>query len=144
MTAPLSSRYDGIDALLAEVRANLDRVSPSAAFEEASSGVAVIVDTRPAAQRAVEGEIAPWLPVVHIERNVLEWRLDPRSDARLDIASYDARVLVLCQEGYSSSLAADTLRRLGLQRATDVEGGFEAWRAQGLPTLAAEDARTQD
>ena len=68
-----------------------------------------------------------------IERNVLEWRLDPRSDARVPEASYDRRVIILCQEGYQSSLAADALQSLGIQRATDVEGGFDAWRADGLP-----------
>ncbi len=68
-----------------------------------------------------------------IERNVLEWRLDPRSQARLPIAAYDLRVIVLCQEGYTSSLAAAALHQLGVRRATDVDGGFAAWRAAGLP-----------
>jgi len=63
----------------------------------------------------------------------LEWRFDPRSDARLPEAAYDARVIVLCQEGYTSSLAADSLARLGVARATDVDGGFKAWREAGLP-----------
>ena len=73
-----------------------------------------------------------------VERNVLEWRFDPRSDARLPEASYDARILVLCQEGYTSSLAADSLRSLGLD-ATDVVGGFKAWREAHLP-VACRDA----
>ena len=70
-----------------------------------------------------------------IERNVLEWRLDPSSDARLDEArGYDVRVIVFCSQGYTSSLAAASLQDLGLWRATDIEGGFLRWRAAGLPT----------
>jgi rhodanese-related sulfurtransferase len=70
-----------------------------------------------------------------VERNHLEWRFDPASDARLPEATgYDVEVIVLCNEGYSSSLAADSLRTLGLHRATDVVGGYQAWRAAGLPT----------
>lgn len=93
---------------------------------------AVLVDIRPAAQRAQEGGIPD---AVVIERNVLEWRLDPESDARLPIATgYDVAVIVICSEGYTSSLAADSLQGLGLSRSTDVVGGFKAWRAAGLPT----------
>lgn len=125
--------YDGVDAMLADARAGLDRIAPQAAFEELVEGDAILVDIRPAAQRAASGEVAPWLPVLVVERNVLEWRFDPRSDARLPQAAYDARVLVLCQEGYTSSLAAHALQQLGIQRATDVVGGFVAWRAEGLP-----------
>jgi rhodanese-related sulfurtransferase len=92
----------------------------------------VLVDIRPAAQRADEGEVPGALVV---ERNVLEWRFDPASDARLPVArDYDVDVVVLCSEGYTSSLAADALRSLGLHRATDVIGGFAAWAAAGLPT----------
>ena len=127
-------RYDGVDALLADARSRLDRIGPRAAFRElVADDDAVIVDIRPAAQRAAEGEVAPTLPVLVVERNVLEWRFDPRSDARLPEASYDRRVIVLCQEGYTSSLAADALQSLGVHRATDVVGGFAAWRAAGLP-----------
>lgn len=68
-----------------------------------------------------------------IERNVLEWRFDPQSDAALPYASYDLHVIVLCSEGYTSSLAAAALQELGVSRATDVDGGFQAWRAAGLP-----------
>jgi rhodanese-related sulfurtransferase len=125
--------FDGIDAMLADVRSRLDRLAPEAAYRELVAGDAVLVDTRPAAQREAEGEVDPRLRVLVVERNVLEWRLDPRSDARLPEAVHDARVVVLCQEGYSSSLAADSLRRLGLPRATDVVGGFAAWKAAGLP-----------
>jgi rhodanese-related sulfurtransferase len=127
---PAGSR--GIDEVLAAARARLDRLTPAAAHRAQRDG-AVIVDTRPAAQRAEYGEIPG---AVLVERNVLEWRFDPRSPARLDIASYDLPVIVLCQQGYSSSLAAAALQDLGLHRATDVVGGFDAWRAAGLPTLA--------
>jgi rhodanese-related sulfurtransferase len=92
----------------------------------------LLVDIRPAAQRAREGEVPGALIV---ERNVLEWRFDPLSDARLPQATgYDVDVIVLCSEGYTSSLAADALRSLGLHRATDVIGGFLAWERAGLPT----------
>lgn len=132
--APAPARYDGVDALLADARSRLDRISPRAAFQElVTVGQVLLVDIRPAAQRAIEGEVAAWLPVLVVERNVLEWRFDPRCDARLPEASYDLRVLVLCQEGYTSSLAADALRSLGIDRATDVVGGFAAWRAAGMP-----------
>ena len=80
-----------------------------------------------------EGEVHEALHPLVIERNVLEWRFDPRSSARIPEASYDARVIVLCQEGYTSSLAADALQRLGISRATDVIGGFQAWQAANLP-----------
>jgi rhodanese-related sulfurtransferase len=93
----------------------------------------VLVDIRPAAQRAAEGEIPGALIV---ERNVLEWRFDPASDARLPQASYDLRVIVVCSEGYTSSLAAAALQDLGVRQATDLDGGFQAWQAAGLPTVS--------
>jgi rhodanese-related sulfurtransferase len=105
-------------------------VSAEQAHAEHAAG-AVLVDIRPAAQRAMEGEVPG---AVVIERNVLEWRLDPHSDARLPVADHALRVLVLCSEGYTSSLAAASLQDLGIRRATDVVGGFAAWRAAGLPT----------
>ena len=119
-----------IDELLAEARSRLVRLSPAQAAARVARG-ALLVDIRPAAQRAVEGEVPGSLIV---ERNVLEWRFDPASDARLPEAGYDVEVIVLCSEGYTSSLAADALRSLGITRATDVDGGFVAWRAAGLPT----------
>ena len=128
----MSRQFDGVDALLADARSRLTRVSAQAAYQEVTERGALLVDTRPAAQRAAEGEVDPALLPLVVERNVLEWRLDPRSDARLPEASYDARVIVLCQEGYSSSLAADALQQLGVN-ATDVIGGFAAWREAGLP-----------
>ncbi|MEU8347605.1 Rhodanese-related sulfurtransferase [Actinomadura meyerae] len=119
-----------IDDILAAARARLDRVRPDEAHAEAGAG-AVLVDIRPAAQRAEEGEIPGALIV---ERNVLEWRFDPACDARLPVATgHDLRVIVFCSEGYTSSLAAASLHDLGLTRATDIVGGFKAWRAAGLP-----------
>ncbi|GID30207.1 hypothetical protein Abr02nite_51900 [Paractinoplanes brasiliensis] len=122
----------GIAEILANARSRLTRVGP---FETAAAMArgAVLVDIRPAAQRAEFGEIPG---AVIIERNVLEWRLDPRSEARLPFAgSYALEVIVTCQEGYTSSLAAAALQDLGLARATDLEGGFAAWRDAGLPTI---------
>lgn len=127
----MTTRFDGVDAMLADARSRLQRIDVETAYREALDG-ALLVDIRPAAQRADEGEVSPALRPLVIERNVLEWRFDPRSEARLPEASYDARILVLCQEGYTSSLAADALRSLGLD-ATDVVGGFAAWRTAHLP-----------
>jgi rhodanese-related sulfurtransferase len=109
-------------------------VTPVEAAGRVSAG-AVLVDIRPAAQRRREGEVPGALVV---ERNVLEWRFDPASDARLPEATgYEVEVIVLCSEGYTSSLAADALRSLGLRRATDVVGGFAAWAAADLPTTGS-------
>jgi rhodanese-related sulfurtransferase len=116
--------------LLASARSGLLRLDPYRAVRAWREG-AVLVDIRPAAQRAEEGEVPGALLV---ERNVLEWRFDPASDARLPIASYDLHVIVLCSEGYTSSLAAAALQQVGIRRATDVIGGFQAWRAAGLAT----------
>jgi rhodanese-related sulfurtransferase len=124
-----------VDDLLAEARATYERISPRAAYQLVLHNRAVLVDIRPEAQRRAEGEVDPALRPVVIERNVLEWRLDPRSAARLPWAGYDLRVLVLCQEGYASSLAAASLVRLGLTRAADVVGGLRAWREAGLPLV---------
>ena len=117
--------------LLASARAGLLRLDPRRAQRAWQAG-AVLVDIRPAAQRAEEGEVPG---AMLVERNVLEWRFDPASDARLPLASYDLHVIVLCSEGYTSSLAAAALQQLGVRRATDVIGGFQAWRAAGLPTM---------
>ena len=133
----------GIDELLAEARRGLRRVTALQAAAELERSDAVLVDIRPSAQRAAEGEVhAGYGPLV-VERNVLEWRFDPRSSARMALAAYDLRVIVLCQEGYTSSLAAAALQQLGLARATDVIGGFAAWRRAGLevqPRLARVDS----
>ncbi len=115
-----------IDRLLAECRRELDRVRPEELAAEQARG-ALVVDTRPAEHRERDGELPG---AVVVERTVLEWRLDPTSPLRLaEAGDPDRRVIVVCSEGYSSSLAAHTLRLLGLRRATDLEGGFLAWRA---------------
>ena len=118
-----------IAEVLDAARSRLTRLTPAEAYRAARAG-AVVVDIRPAAQRAVEGELPGALVV---ERNVLEWRLDPSSDARLEIADHDLPVIVLCQEGYTSSLAAAALQDLGVWRATDVTGGYAAWRQSDVP-----------
>ena len=119
-----------IDDVLAAARARLQRLSPREAYEEVNESGAILVDIRPERQRATEGSIPGALIV---ERNVLEWRFDPASDARLPVATdYEVRVIVFCSEGYTSSLAGVALQELGLWRATDMIGGFQAWRAVGL------------
>ncbi|KAF8884469.1 hypothetical protein BD779DRAFT_1674084 [Infundibulicybe gibba] len=144
----------GIDEILAESRAKLQRLTPQQAHNELHepqlAGPAFLVDIRPAAQREAHGAIQGALV---IERNVLEWRLDPRHSARLPIADrFDLRVIVFCQEGYTSrycefvihalntsrynsfsSLAAYSLQQVGLLNATDIIGGYQAWKDAGLP-----------
>jgi rhodanese-related sulfurtransferase len=121
--------YRSIDELLAEARAGLDRVTPAVAAEAMQDG-AIVVDIRPIELRRRDGVVPG---AIVIDRNVLEWRLDPQCDHRMpEIARRDLRIMVLCNEGYQSSLAAATLQALGLD-ATDVDGGFQAWRAAGLP-----------
>jgi rhodanese-related sulfurtransferase len=113
-----------IDEVLEAARRRIVRLAPEHAVSACRAG-AVLVDIRPAAQRAAEGELPGALAV---ERNVLEWRFDPWSEARLPMADYDLQVIVICQEGYTSSLAAASLQDLGIHRATDVIGGYAAWR----------------
>ncbi|HKT05349.1 MAG TPA: rhodanese-like domain-containing protein [Rugosimonospora sp.] len=133
-TRPAGTR--GIDEILAVARARLDRYDPWRAARARQAG-AVLVDIRPAAQRAGTGVIPGALI---IERNVLEWRFDPESDARLPMADrYDLPVIVYCQEGYTSSLAAAALQDLGLFRATDLDGGITAWQRAGLPVAPSPD-----
>lgn len=128
MTAP---RFRSVDDLLADARSRLQRLDPAAAAAAIEAG-ARLVDIRPMWQRRAEGEI----PGAHvIERNHLEWRLDPRSGSRIDDATPGQRWVVICSEGYTSSLAADALNSIGVP-ATDVDGGVRAWRAAGLPTVA--------
>lgn len=122
-----------IDQVLAEARARLDRLTPQRALRATADG-AVLVDIRPAAQRAAEGGIPGALIV---ERNVLEWRFDPASEARLPQAGYDRQVIIVCSAGYTSSLAAAALQDLGVRRATDLDGGFLAWQAAGLPVVSS-------
>lgn len=115
--------------MLATARSTLDRVDPAGARALQAEG-ALIVDIRPEANRAAEGEIPGSVP---IERIHLEWRLDPAGSHRLPQVRPDLAVVVVCNEGYASSLAAADLKRLGLTRATDLAGGFRAWAAAGLP-----------
>ncbi|MFI0742120.1 rhodanese-like domain-containing protein [Streptomyces sp. NPDC021100] len=119
-----------IEELLAAARAELDRLSPTEAADVQARG-GLLVDIRYAALRERDGTIPGALIV---ERNELEWRLDPDCEHRAPEATgHDLPVVVVCDEGYASSLAAVSLRRLGLHRATDLTGGFRAWRAAGLP-----------
>ena len=119
-----------VEELLDEARASLARVGPAAAQRATDDG-ALLVDIRPSELRERDGTIPGALV---IGRNVLEWRLDPSSPDRIpEIATHDQVVIVLCDEGYASSLAARSLQRLGVRRATDLVGGFQAWRAAGLP-----------
>ena len=123
-----------VDELLARVRSRIERVEPVEAWNRLAAG-ALLIDIRPAEQRDRDGEVPG---AVVVDRNVLEWRLDPASPYRIpEVTGYDLEVVVLCNQGYSSSLVADTLRSLGLRRAVDVIGGFEAWAALGLPVAAA-------
>lgn len=125
-----------VDEILAAARAGLARLSPAEAYAACAAG-ATLIDIRPAAQRAAVGEIPG---SVVIERNHLEWRLDPASAARLPwVTGYDLRPIVFCMEGYTSSLAAAALQDLGLAHATDVAGGYLAWQAHGLPTARPEE-----
>ncbi|MFI6490741.1 rhodanese-like domain-containing protein [Streptomyces sp. NPDC050564] len=125
----------GIDELLEQVRERLDRVEAKEAYEAAQAGEVLLVDTRYAALRERDGLIPGALVV---ERNELEWRLDPQGSHRSpEATSHDLRVVVFCNEGYASSLAAASLRQLGLRRATDLVGGFQAWKAAGFPVTAA-------
>lgn len=136
MTGPEEPR--SIDAVLAEARAGLERLGPAEAAAAVRDG-ATLVDIRPGWQRLDEGSLPDALV---IERNHLEWRLDPSSDGRLPVATdHDRRWIVVCSEGYTSSLAAAALQHLGLHRATDLEGGFAAWAAAGLPTAPGSDER---
>ncbi len=122
-----------IEQMLSAARARLRRLSPDEAYEAVAKTEAILVDIRPESQRAIEGSIAGALVV---ERNVLEWRFDPASSTRLPVATdHDLQVIVFCSEGYTSSLAAAALQDLGLWRATDIVGGFHAWRAKGLPVV---------
>ncbi|MCX4420941.1 rhodanese-like domain-containing protein [Streptomyces mirabilis] len=124
----------GIDTLLERVREGLDRVEAEEAYSAAQAGEALLVDIRYSALRERDGLIPGALVV---ERNELEWRLDPEGSHRApEATSHDLRVVVVCNEGYASSLAAVSLHQLGLHRATDLVGGFQAWKAAGLPVTA--------
>uniref|UniRef100_A0AAU2AFE2 Rhodanese-like domain-containing protein n=1 Tax=Streptomyces sp. NBC_00093 TaxID=2975649 RepID=A0AAU2AFE2_9ACTN len=127
----VSEQPAGIDELLDRVRDTYPRVETHEAYEAAQAGEALLVDIRYAALREQDGLIPGALV---IERNELEWRLDPRGSHRAPQATgHDLRIVVICNEGYASSLAVASLHQLGLHRATDLVGGFQAWRAAGLP-----------
>lgn len=121
----------GAEEMLEQARARLNRVTPEQAAVLQTDG-ALVVDIRPYANRLAEGQIAG---AVVVERIVLEWRLDPAGAHRLPNIDADTPVVIMCNEGYASSLAAADARRLGLRHATDLIGGFRAWKAAGLPVV---------
>jgi rhodanese-related sulfurtransferase len=122
-----------IDALLERERAHLRRLTPQEAARAVAEEDALLVDIRYAALRDRDGVIPGALVV---ERNELEWRMDPLCAHRApETTDHDRLVVIVCNEGYASSLAARSLHALGLHRATDLVGGFQAWAAQGLPVL---------
>jgi rhodanese-related sulfurtransferase len=128
-TASPATGGPAIDRYLAKIQRSLDRVGVDDLAGEMAAG-ALVVDTRPFEQRSRDGELPG---AVVVDRNVLEWRLDPTSPHRLpEVTDAQQRVILVCHEGYSSSLAADTLRQLGLNRATDLIGGFVAWSERRL------------
>jgi rhodanese-related sulfurtransferase len=119
-----------VEDLLAEARSELSRLEPVEASSALASG-ALLVDIRAESQRERDGVVPG---AVFIPRNVLEWRCDPHSAWRDErVADPSGRLIVMCDEGFQSSLAAATLRQLGLEQASDMIGGFQAWRAAGLP-----------
>jgi rhodanese-related sulfurtransferase len=123
----------GLDELVAEARAGLHRLTPAEAATAVTAEGALLVDIRPEAQRKREGEIPG---AVIIDRNVLEWRLGPRSEHRIpELRTVDQTIVVFCSAGFASSLAAASLQRIGLRAATDLDGGFLAWEAAGLPAV---------
>jgi rhodanese-related sulfurtransferase len=116
--------------LLTRARRRLNRLAPDQAARELAAG-ALLVDIRPSEQRAA-GEIPG---AIVVDRNVLEWRLDPASKWKIpEVTGHDVRLIVICNEGFASSLVAAELHELGLVNATDVIGGFHAWKAAGLPS----------
>jgi rhodanese-related sulfurtransferase len=132
------NRPRSIDDVLTAARARLLRLDPRAAASAAAAG-ALLVDIRPVEVRRRDGEVPGALIV---DRNVLEWRLDPASPDRLPVVrGHDQTIIVFCTEGYASSLAAAGLQEVGLVNATDLDGGFAAWAAAGLPVHHFRDAR---
>ena len=114
-----------VDAWLTRARALLDRVQPQDLAQEIADG-AIVIDTRDSADREAEGALPG---AVIVTRNVLEWRMSPSSPTRLEGITADSRVIIVCNDGFSSSIAAASLHDLGLPRATDLVGGYRAWRA---------------
>jgi rhodanese-related sulfurtransferase len=126
-----------VDELLADARAKLDRLEPREALAAVESGEALIVDIRADSQRAADGVVPG---AAFIPRNVIEWRVDPATDYGDERLTSGKRVVVMCNEGYQSSLVAATLQELGLEGATDLAGGFQAWRGAELPVEPSEPA----
>jgi rhodanese-related sulfurtransferase len=127
---PYPAAVPSVDQLLAEARARLERLEPAEAQAELGNG-ALLIDIRSDSQRAADGVVPG---AAFVPRNVLEWRLDPASPHREpELARPGRRIVLMCDEGYQSSLAAATLQELGLPHATDLAGGFQAWRDAGLP-----------
>ena len=125
-----------LDEVLADARAGLTRLGPQAAFDAAAQG-ALLVDIRPVLHRRADGQIPG---AVVIDRNVLEWRLAPDSAHRIpELRDDQQTIVIVCNEGYASSLAAAALQDLGLPNATDLDGGFHAWKAADLPTIPGAD-----
>jgi rhodanese-related sulfurtransferase len=131
-------RRTTVDELLEQARAGLARVGPAEAAAAVDAG-ATLIDIRSDSQIAADG-VVPGAMV--IARNVLEWRLDPDCPHRHpDAPGLDEHVILMCNEGYQSSLAAATLQELGFARVTDLDGGFQAWRAAGLTVARADDGQ---
>ena len=122
--------HRSVDEFLAAARERLPERPGPAELERAMASGALVVDIRPVAQRSKDGQIPG---AIVIERNVLEWRLDPASEHRLDDGGYERQIVIVCDEGYASTLAAAALQDLGLRRASDLHGGFQAWRSSGRP-----------
>lgn len=126
----MSPKRRSIDTLLADSRQRLDRISPEAAYEAARAG-AVIVDIRSEDERRGQGVLIPG--AVHYPLSVVAWRLDPDADTGNPKLPLDTQVILVCRQGYSSSLAAVWLQEIGFARATDMIDGVEGWLAAGLP-----------
>ncbi len=123
--------------VLADARTRIRRLDPHETREAMARG-ALLIDIRPAWQRADFGSFEG---AIVIERNHLEWRLDPTSDAKLPQATdHEVEIIIACQESYTSSLAAAALVELGLHKSADLAGGFSAWKAAGLPTGPGPDS----
>ncbi|MGZ8580036.1 MAG: rhodanese-like domain-containing protein [Actinomycetota bacterium] len=138
-SARLDAEESAISRHLERARAILDRLTPERAFAEVRDG-ALLVDTRTFEQRRVQGDVPDAL---RIDRTVFEWRLDPTGPWCIpEVSSADARIIVMCRQGFSSSLAAASLQAIGLTRATDIVGGFEAWHDAGLPVTPFVDPVT--
>ena len=139
----MSASRRTIDELLDEARDGLERLDPHQALAAVEAG-ALLVDIRSDLQRATDGTVPL---AIHHPRNVLEWRCDPACEHRDPrIGGLDRHLIVMCDAGYASSLAAATLQQMGFARATDLDGGFQAWRDAGLPvdTMSSQDREIFD